>query len=391
MNETKAARYQRLKRRTEAVGLLSGAVMLLLLVLTPGARGLARWATSVGAGASAPVAALVSLGAFVACAVVLWELLALPSALYWSLTVGRRYGRAESDGTVESVLAAQAQASVVALVSAAVAGLVVQLSIWLVDGWWWLLSGLALAGVLAAALGVAPWVLAWLGEAGPVSRPALADRLAALAARARVAVAGIDEWRVGRSPRTAGSTAIVAGVGRARRVFVSRELIDDWSDEEVAVVVAHELAHHAHHDLWRTLAVDGAVLAASFGIAELMREWVGSALGLAGRGNLAELPFVALVAGAAWIGATPVRHAYSRRQERAADEFALAITGETEAFGSALRRLSARHLVEERPARAIRWLYHRHPTVAERLETADRYARHLAAGASARPVSAGPR
>jgi STE24 endopeptidase len=377
MNETKASRYQRLKRRTQAAGVVAGGVMLAILVLTPGAQALAAWATSVSLGASAPIAGLVALGAFVTCAVILWELIALPSALYWSLSVGRRYVRTGAEPTVEGVLGAQARATVVTLVASCVAGVVVRASIWLTGPWWWIASGLTLAGVLAAALGAAPWLLAWIGDAGPVSEPALAERLADLAARARVPVAGIDEWRARRSPMSssAGSTAIVAGVGRGRRVFVSRELIEDWSDEEVAVVVAHELAHHAHHDLWRTLIVDGAVLSAAFGLAEVILGWTGHGLGLDDRGSLAVLPFIALVAGAAWLAATPLRHAQSRRQERAADEFALRLTGGSEAFGSALRRLSARHLVEERPARAVRWLYHRHPTVAERLAAAERFDR----------------
>lgn len=378
MNETKAARYQRLKRRTHAAGIVSGGVMLAVLVLTPAAGALARWAASLVAGSSTLVAHVVSLTAFATCAVVLWELIALPSLLYWSLTIGPRYVRG-AEPTVEGVLGAQAHATLVTLVAAVVAGLVVQASVALAGGWWWLVSGIALGGLLGVALGAMPALLVWIGGAGPVSRSTLATRLADLAVRAGVPVAGIMEWRVGRSASpsswSGASTALVAGVGRARRVFVSRELIDDWSDEEVAVVVAHELAHHAHHDLWRTLAVDGAVLSAAFGVAELIRGWSAPVLGLANRQDLALLPFVALVAGAVWLAATPVRHAVSRRQERAADEFALGLTGGSEAFGSALRRLSARHLVEERPGRAVRWLYHRHPTVAERLAVAERYAR----------------
>jgi STE24 endopeptidase len=381
LNETRAARYQRLKRRTQAAGVVSGGVMLVLLILTPGARTLDGWARGVGAGAAEPLATLVALAAFVTCAVVLWEVIALPSALYWSLTVGRKYGRADADPTVEGVLGAQAHATVVTLVAAALAGLVIESTVWLTAGWWWLATGLVVAALLAGALRAAPSVLAWLGAAEPVTRPDLAARLADLAVRARVPVAGIDEWRAGRSGTSspsAASTAIVAGVGRSRRVFVSRELIQDWTDEEIAVVVAHELAHHAHHDLWRTLALDGVVLSVAFGVAELLRGWTGSALGLTDRGALAVLPFVVLVAGATWLASTPLRHAQSRRQERSADEFALRLTGGSEAFGSALRRLSARHLVEERPAPAVRWLYHRHPTVAERLAAAERFARRRA-------------
>jgi STE24 endopeptidase len=370
MNETRAARYQRLTRRTQAAGLVAGGALLALLVFTPGSRWLAGWASSVGRGASPPVAAFVALAAFITCAVALWELFALPGALYGALAVGRRYGRSEGEPTIEGVVAAQAQAAVVALAGALAAGVVVELAVWIAGPVWWLLAGVGVAGLLAAALRVAPWMLGRLGEAGPVSRPGLSALLEELAARARVPVAGIEEWHAGRS---SASTAIVAGVGRERRIFISRDLIRDWSDDEIAVVVAHELAHHARNDLWRTLAVDAAVLSAAFCCAELALANLGSALGLAGPGDLAALPFVALVVGAAWLAATPLRHAQSRQQERAADDFALRLTGRSEAFQTALKRLSASHLAEERPATAVRWLFHRHPTVAERLAAAERY------------------
>jgi STE24 endopeptidase len=76
-----------------------------------------------------------------------------------------------------------------------------------------------------------------------------------------------------------------------------------------------------------------------------------------------------------WLLFAPVRFAQARRQERRADVFALAMTDGAEAFSSAIRRLGARHLAEERPSRVTRWLSHRHPTVAERLALADAYRR----------------
>ncbi len=92
-------------------------------------------------------------------------------------------------------------------------------------------------------------------------------------------------------------------------------------------------------------------------------------------GDLAALPLIALVAGAVWLAATPLRHAHSRRQERRADQFALALTGGADAFSAAIRRLGAQHLAEERPSPLTQWLYHRHPSVAERLAIADSYAK----------------
>jgi STE24 endopeptidase len=89
--------------------------------------------------------------------------------------------------------------------------------------------------------------------------------------------------------------------------------------------------------------------------------------------HLDALPLVALAAGGIWLASAPVRHALSRWQERRADAFALQLTGQPDAFQQAIRRLAARHLAEERPSRITRWLYHRHPSAAERLRLAERF------------------
>jgi Zn-dependent protease with chaperone function len=73
------------------------------------------------------------------------------------------------------------------------------------------------------------------------------------------------------------------------------------------------------------------------------------------------------LAAVAWSLSTPLRHAASRRQERRADAFALALTGGADAFDTAIRRLASRNLAEESPSTLARWLFHAHPTVVERL------------------------
>jgi STE24 endopeptidase len=216
----------------------------------------------------------------------------------------------------------------------------------------------------------APGILARLSGARPVTRPALVERLGALSRRIHVPIESIDELPAGAA---ATSTAIVAGGGSARRVFIAAELIQDWSDEEVAIVVAHEFAHHAHHDLWLTLALDAAVLAGGFWTADALARSLAGPLELPAIGDLGALPFVALVVGGVWVVTAPLRNAVSRSQERRADDFALRITGSADAFRTALRRLASRHLAEERPSRMTHWLYHRHPSVAERLATADAF------------------
>ncbi len=372
MNETKAARYQRLRRRAQSSGVVSGGLLLAVVALTAAARALASWAGGLGQRVGGSLGGVFALVIFVAVLVVLWEMAALPSMLYLGLAVDRRLG--QHGPTPEDVFAAQAHATMIALPVALAGAAIVRVSAWIAGGLWWALAGVLLAMLLAVALHGAPAALARFAEVRSVSRRELAASLHDLARRARVHVAGIDEWR---AAGTGPTTALVTGFGRTRRIFISSDVVRDWSDTEIAVVVAHELAHHAYHDLLRTLALDAVVLSSGLGAAAAVLRAVPA---LGSPDALSTLPLVALIAGIVWLAATPIRHAQSRRLERRADLFALVTTGGADAFSAAIRRLGARHLAEERPTVVTRWLFHRHPTVAERLAMAEAYRQLRAQG-----------
>jgi STE24 endopeptidase len=375
MNEPRATRYQRLRRRAHAAGVLSGVVMLAVVALTPIGASLAGAVAAYVRGAPPWSAAVLSTLLFVVCLVILWECAVLPAMLYLSLKVDRRYGAAALGA--DAAIAAQAQATMVVLPAAAGAGLIVQLSANAAGAAWWAVAGVLIAAAMVMALHWAPRVVAQLTGARPLADADLVERLARLAERAGVPVAGIDEVAVDGDRLT----ALVTGIGTSRRVFISREVARRWSPDEVAVIVAHELGHHAHHDLRRTLALDGTVLAAGLFAADRLV----AAATVQGVVDLGALPLIALAAGAVWLAATPIRHAQSRRQERRADAFALRLTGDAEAFSAALRRLAARHLAEERPSVLIEWLYHRHPPVADRLAFASAFVANSTVTTSRRP------
>jgi Zn-dependent protease with chaperone function len=353
MNESRATRFQRGRRRSQRLGIVCGAIVLLILALTPAGDALAAKVTvSVGPPA---LSLTISLLLYTSVVLLLWEALAFAAG--WGMA---RHDRRGTPGTLRDLYLAQSAAFLVALPAAWGLGAAVLLSWWAAGGWWWLAAAVLVGLTLGGVLHLLPGALARAAGAQPVDRPALVEALGVLARNIRVPIASIDALPPSSSVT---ASAMVTGAGDQRRVFIAADLMRDWSDDEISVVVAHELAHHVHHDLWMTLAMDVGVLAAGFWLVERVR-------GGAAAAGLQMLPVVAVLAGSVWLLATPVRHALSRWQERRADRFALALTGRADAFQAAIRRLAAEHLAEDRPSRATRWFHHRHPTAAERLEAA---------------------
>jgi STE24 endopeptidase len=73
----------------------------------------------------------------------------------------------------------------------------------------------------------------------PLTRVQVIERLAGLAERARVGVPRVDEYVVGETTRRAHATLV--GLGPTRRILLSDTLLAHYSDDEIEVVVAHEL------------------------------------------------------------------------------------------------------------------------------------------------------
>ena len=363
MNEDRAARYHRLTRRAGGLSVAASAVTLAALAGTGGAAALRDAAVAL-TGAAAGSAAVVAL---VVCALaLLHEVVAFPPALYRSFLLERRFGL--SSEPFRTWLGDHVRAAAVALLLAVGGAEIVYAAMRVWPRAWWAVAAVALTVSTAVLARVAPVLLLPIFYTfRPLDRPALRERLETLSARAGVPVLGVYEWRLG--DRTRRANAALVGLGGTRRILVSDTLLADYSDDEVEVILAHELAHHVHGDVAKGLVVEFGVLLAALGTAAAaLRVW--AARGGAGAGDAAALPALVLVAGGVMLAARPLLNAWSRRNEHRADRFAVRLTGAAAPFVSAMRKLGAQNLAEERPSRLALWLFHTHPPVGERIARA---------------------
>ena len=300
---------------------------------------------------------------FVSALAVAAELVAFPISVFAESRLSKRSRRADNADSMISALIREGLSGVA--IALAVTGLA-RLAMWTAGPWWWALASVMLACSTVAALALLSVGLSMSGETRPLTRASLVAPLSALAERACGRPVDVREWN-------GGAAAVVTGVGRAGKVLLSSEMVRDWADDEVMVVVAHELSHHAHHDLVRKVGVDAALWSVALAAADRVVVFWGHVWHVQSVADLRALPLLAVVAGAMWGLLRPIRLAQSRAHERRADRFALELTGDSEAFARAVRRLGEAHLAEERPSRLTRWFFHRHPTIEERLGASARH------------------
>ena len=241
--------------------------------------------------------------------------------------------------------------------------------------WWLVLSGAAVpVGVVLSALG--PVLIApRFNRFEPLPDWALAERVRALGERAGVTIA--DVYRVDMSRQTKKANAYFTGLGRTKRIVLGDTLIGAFPPTEVEGVVAHELGHQVHGDIWRLVGL-GAV--ASFAgayvahrLAPPLAQRTADRTGVRAVGDVASLPLLGLLASLASLVVMPLFALVSRNIERRTDRYALRLTGDGRAYASAMRRLGAQNLADPDPPR-LAVLLGSHPPIAERIAAAEAFA-----------------
>ena len=238
--------------------------------------------------------------------------------------------------------------------------------------YWWAWSALALCVVSVGMVVIFPVVLMPIFyKFEPLPEGALRDRLLALAARVGTSVRGAYVWKLGE--QTVKANAALAGWGRTRRIIISDTLLDEFDDDEVEVVIAHELGHQVHRDIPRMFVVQVALIWISMFVVDLaLRAWSG-AFGLDGTlHDIANLPLLSVVLGIVTAASVPLINTYSRRRETAADDFALDVTGDRVKFVSAMEKLGEVNLAVRDPHWLLEVLLHSHPSIGRRVRRAER-------------------
>jgi STE24 endopeptidase len=370
------------RQRWGLVSLAADLLLLAALALSAPGRRLVAWAAGLAGGFVPGRAALT-----VATVVVAQALVGLPFSL-------RAYRQDRREGLAtqrqRAFLADWLKARGVGLVLTVLplAGLIAAAH-WHPPGFPWVAA--AVGALLVVVLGLlGPVVLEPLfNHFSPLGPGPLRERVLAMAARMRVPVR--DVLVSDASRRTTRVNAYVSGLGRTRRVVVYDTLLEAEAEpdeqarrrqDEVALVLAHELAHVRHRDvlfgtIGGALGTAGAVLLVSW---LLERSWLRDLLHVSGLGDPQVAPGLVLLGAVGGLLVAPLASAISRWAEARADWTALEVTHDPDTAVAAERRLALENRSDLRPNRLLVVLFSSHPTTMARIAQAWLWAARNPAG-----------
>jgi len=263
------------------------------------------------------------------------------------------------------------------LVGLLLASIVVELLYFTIRQWpqhWWVLAWALFMGLFILLAQLAPVVLFPIFyKFEPLENEDLRRRLVVLGERAGTRVRGVYRWKLSEKSKKA--NAALTGLGATRRIILADTLLDNYSAEEIEAVLAHELGHHVHRHILKSILVQAGITFVGFWAANWTLHFAIDQRWFLQLSDFANLPLLALVSVVLSFLLMPALNAYSRFNERQADRYAFESIASVEPFISSMNKLAVQNLAERTPSPWVEWLFYSHPSISRRLAAAQEWGR----------------
>jgi STE24 endopeptidase len=368
--QQQARKYARIRRKLMLVNLVIAAVSIAIVLGT----GMDKWLRNqLHALSWQPVAGWfpVQILIYFLILVLAYQLITSPLAYYSGFVLPHRFGL--STMTLRGWLADLFKGMALSLILEAFVIELIYALLALQPETWWLEVGLILLFFSVVMANLAPiLIFPIFYKFTPLPEGELTQRLMALAQRAKTKVRGVFSMQL--SSKTTAANAALMGLGNTRRIVVGDTMLDRYTPDEIEVVLAHELGHHMHRDIWKLIISQAVLTLGGLYIANLVLHWIVETqhayLALT---DAATMPLLFLLTGVFSLIVMPIGNTYSRLIEYQADEYALQMTQNVAAFKSAMTRLANQNLAEVEPSPIFEFLFHDHPSIGKRLKHADEF------------------
>jgi STE24 endopeptidase len=263
------------------------------------------------------------------------------------------------------------------LVGLVLGSIIIELLYFTIRQWpqsWWLLAWAIFIVLFVLMAQLAPIVLFPIFyKFEPLDNEELRRRLVMLGERSGTRVRGVYRWKLSEKSKKA--NAALTGLGATRRIILADTLLDNYTADEIEAVLAHELGHHVHRHILKSIFVQAAITLFGFWAANWTLHYAVDHHMFEQLSDFADLPLLALVSVVLSFLLMPALNAYSRFNERQADRYAFESISSIEPFISSMNKLAEQNLAERMPSKWVEWFFHSHPSISRRLAAAEQWHR----------------
>ncbi|VAX27534.1 Peptidase, M48 family [hydrothermal vent metagenome] len=232
---------------------------------------------------------------------------------------------------------------------------------------WWLVFSIAMFLISVVLAQIVPVViLPIFYKITPLENEEIKNRVLRLAADVKMKVENVFQFNMSKNTKKA--NAAFTGLGRTKRIILGDTLLDNYTEDEIETVLAHEFGHYKHKHIIKNLFIGTATSFLTFFIMAKLYDLSLPWFGFTEITQVSALPILSVWAMLIGLISTPLGNMLSRKFEYQADEYAIQVTGKPEAFINTLEKLTDQNLGDKEPHPFVEWFFYSHPSVEKRRE-----------------------
>lgn len=197
----------------------------------------------------------------------------------------------------------------------------------------------------------------------------LKTRLKSILENVNIDIKGIYSFNMSKDTKKA--NAGFTGLGKSKRIVLSDTLLENFNEDEIAVVFAHEAGHYRHRHIVKNILMSTIIIFATFFICGSLYGLTIENMGFEKIYELAALPVLILYLSIFGLVMMPLTNFISRKYEFEADSYALEVTGDMESFVSTMEKLADQNLADKEPHPLVEFIFYSHPSIKRRIAAAE--------------------
>lgn len=237
---------------------------------------------------------------------------------------------------------------------------------------WWLPFAIILFVISVILARIVPiFILPLFYKITPLENEELKDRIQKLAKDAGIKVENVFKFNMSKNTKKA--NAAFTGIGKSKRILLGDTLLDNYTEDEIETVIAHELGHYKRKHIIKNIFIGTA---SSFLMLFLIAYFYNISISWFGFSSIiqiAALPLLSLWAMIIGLILTPLTNMLSRKFEYEADEYAIISTNKKDAFISTLEKLTDQNLGDREPHPFVEWFFYSHPSIKNRVAALNQF------------------
>lgn len=232
---------------------------------------------------------------------------------------------------------------------------------------WWLPFSILLFLLTVVLSKIVPIVILPLFyKITPIEDDELREKIIKLSESVNLKVDNVFKFNMSKNTKKA--NAAFTGLGKTKKILLGDTLTDEFTNDEIETVIAHELGHYKHKHIIINIFV-GTIT--SFLTLFVLSVLYSASLGWFGFNNITDigaLPILSLWGMILGLVQTPLTNMLSRKHEYEADEYAVKSTNKKETFINTLTKLTEQNLGDKDPHPLVEWFFYSHPSIKNRID-----------------------